>query len=560
MAALAGTLAARPGQRPRRRRGLIASVSAVILVALLAGGVYWAYAALLNPTTQLASARDLPADTFYFTSLDLVAQAASGHHINPNAPGQRNSSTDLLKQATGLDWQSDVVPWLGRLETFGAFPTPPGAGAAQGAQPGVGFVLLLDSHDDAAAQRALQKALAFQQQRNNPYSATTYDGDTLYVSQSNGPPSATVGAVAVVNGHVILAGTADAAHEVIDRLNGRGAVLADTPEFQQAMASLPSARFATVYVNLRALASLFGVQGGAQQMPILDTYPIAAGYAAWTQLGVRAQVTFKAAQAGLLQGTLSSDTTGLAALVPANASLYAGVANLGLLASNAANLAQPGGAPVQDPLLAALGIPASDPALTQPAAVVMLPPSAEQSAAGSTGAGAILIREPNAAAAHSALERLARHKRWTARHTLIAGVPATAFYGRLDSVSGWLPGGAPGAPYQPDPAATGLVAVTSLVNGTLVLAPARASLAAVIETAQGSQPNLAQTSSFRQIVSQAPVGAAASLYVNLPGLGQTMAPGTPGTGAAQSLGGVFLFTLVWNDSELQTTYDMAIGQ
>ena len=561
--ALATPATDRPVARRGRRQAILASVAAICVVALLGGTTYWLFAAVLSPASPTETARYLPDNTVYYTSIDLVSAAVNSHHVSTSDLGKTHSTNDALKTAFGLDWQHDVLPWLGRSIAVGLFPTQTAASGGGAAQSSFASVALLQSHDDAAAQRAVQKALAFQQQNGTTFSASTYGGFALHTASDGGPGAPGAGVVATGSGLVLLANDTAAAHAVIDRANGHGATLANSGDFLRAVSDLPGNRFGTIYVNLRAVTSLLGPASSTPDIPFVDTYPTAGGALLWTASGLRWQVTFKAAHSGALEGTVTGDTTSLAAMVPGTAMLYSGVANVGALVQNVAHISQAsttGSPPAADPLQATLGIPTTDPAVRQPGAIVVLP--ADSSAA---GAGAFLLQAPDAAAASALVAQLAAHAHWTAKSTTVDGVPATALYASEASVTSlFLPGSSPFPASASSSATPQLVAVAAVVNGALVLATSPAALTTIVETTRGTVPSLAQATRFQHLTAQAPGGAAATLYVDLSQfqalVGSLVAPGsTPGTTQPAQSVTAALVTLVWDDQKLQTTYDLQLG-
>src|SRR5262249_23003526 len=163
-------------------------------------------------------------------------------------------------------------------------------------------------HDDSASQAAVRKAVACQQQKGSSLAQAAYGGLTIY-TLSDAQSGRASGAFVAGNGWVVLASDDNAARAIVDRLDGKGDTLAAAPAFLDATRDLPANRFGTLFVNLRqVLASVSGATGNTLDVPFADVYPTAAGYLAWTDPGVRAQVTLKAARS-LGLGTLSGDTT-----------------------------------------------------------------------------------------------------------------------------------------------------------------------------------------------------------------------------------------------------------
>lgn len=569
MAALAATPVARPPTR-HRKRGLIAGIAALCLVAVLSAGAYWVFAAFLSPGNQVTSARYLPDTTVFYASVDLVAAAATSHQLAAGQIAKQTGGTDTLQAATGLNWQTDVAPWVGRLVTFAVIPGQVGGTGGTGGIGSlpVGAVVLLQSRDDGAAQRTVDKALAFQEQKGATFTQSSYGGYTLHTGGGSGSPS---GTVATGSGLVIFGSTVDAAHSVIDRANGHGNTLAGSSDFQKAIGDLPANRFGTMYLGLRAVTDPLSAGGSTVNLPFVGTYPTAAGALLWTSTGLRWQVTFKPARSGVPQDALSGDTTSLASMVPSNAVAYVGAANAGLLISDFSALVNPTGQSTAqaDPLQAQLGVATTDPAVREPAAFFVLPGASAASSPASTSGG-LLLRAPDAAAAHALLTSVAAHNQWTSKATTVDGVAATAYYGNSASPgmrTGLIPTAGGLATTGPTmvgnvitPASTSPVAVAATVHGTLVMASSTSALTDIIETANGNHANLTQSGTFHQLVAAAPAGGALTAFVDMSSMPRMLSPFlSSATLDPTSQASAALFTLVWNDAQLQATYDLSMS-
>lgn len=548
MAALAGTPVAPRAARAGARRGVFASIAAVCLLALLAGGVYWAYAALVPTPSQTALARYFPESTLAYVALDLQAAGQSGHHASLQTLIAGSPSSALLKSA-GLDWATDVQPWAGPMMALGVYATLPSGTAAAapniGALSAAGVTVVLQSHDDTAAQRAVRKALSHQEGAGATYTTASYGGYTLYLpAAKGGSPSA----LALGRGMVLIASSQAAVQTAIDRAGGTGNSLYGESSFQQAISGLPEHRFGTLYYNVKALTDPTGLGANVITLPFVDTYPTGAGTLQWTSAGMRWQLTMAPTHTGVPGASLAGDTTSLAALVPADAASYVGVANLGALSQQLSTLLASGentrGTP--DLLAGVLGVPASAPGAQVPAAVFseMSAQSAAQTqqaqaqATPAIGTG-VLLREPSAQAAATLLNAIGEQQHWTRKDTTIAGVPAASYYaaGQADAQ-----------------------AVAAYYNGVVIVSETSAGLERVVAVAQGKAASLGQAATFRQLLAAAPANAAATLYGSTGVLG-AMLGGVPfvptatpsGTPATDALG-----TLAWTSSSLQVTYDMAL--
>src|SRR5262249_11120544 len=85
-------IAAAPPVRSHRLRNALAAVSALCLVALLAGTSYWLYTALAA-RSQTAAARIVPANSVAFVAVDLNALENNSHHFSIKDLGATAGST-----------------------------------------------------------------------------------------------------------------------------------------------------------------------------------------------------------------------------------------------------------------------------------------------------------------------------------------------------------------------------------------------------------------------------------------------------------------------------------
>jgi hypothetical protein len=537
--------------RSHKRRNLFTAISAVVVVALLGSGVYWAYAAFAA-RSDVQLAHYYPSNTVAFVSADLAAAANNNYKLNP--ADLLGGDAKMIQQGTGLDLQKDVLPWAGPDIALGVFPL---ANSKQGTAitnpaAAVGVVGLVQSHDDNAAKNAVAKFNAHLKQQGSTLKQATYKGFSLYSSGSDNA----AGLFGNGSGWVIIASNTEAAHAVIDRLNGNGETLSDQQPFKDATSNLPSGHFGTYYLNLQQTLSSFlptTAPNGLTSIsvPFIESYPVAGGYLGWTNTGERSQITFHAVRNPNIPN-VTGDTTGFASLVPGDAVAYAGAGNLGKLVQAFIN--QFGSlATGSDPLKTALGISMTDPLAQQPVGLAVIK-------SGSREQPVFYVHVSDDAAATQLLNKLASVHNWTTQTTTIAGRPATTLFSAATPTDG-LPGAPDGTP-SPVTTQANIVAVAFTVNNTLVIASDTNSATLVAQVAQGNGANLASNSTFHKIVTQAPSGAAATAYVNASALramggADAAAVGSPVAGFFSHFDALAL-TLVWNDSVLQATFDAGL--
>lgn len=547
----------------RRKRKLIAAISAACLLVLLLAATAYLYNTFAAQA-QIGAARYLPGDTVAYGSIDLIAAATNGYNYDPRT---LNSSTggasqDSIQKATGLNWQADVLPWLGREIAFGVFPKADSAtSGGTSANPGdrFGEALLLQSRDDGKAQAAATKAANYLKQQGQSVSQETYGGMTVYADQVT--PGSGLTVFVAGKGWVILASDSSSAHVVIDRLNGASGsngTLAESAEFQTATKNLPSGRFGTLFVNVKALVRATMPQATQASLPFVNMYPTAGGYLSWTSQGLRAQVTFVSnGSAGV--GDLGGDTTSLASMIPAHPVYYVGIANLGTTLQASEKLMGTGAADPADPAETLFGVPATDPALQQPAAVAF-------GAANGAPSMEIALKAPDASAAQSLLRSAAQAHGWTLKPATVGGVPVTAVYGTPGSFFGT---GSSVTSYPPPSASStailvgdeqpSVVGYAGMVKGTLVFASTSADFTTVALTAQGAGPALASQDTFEKLERQAPQNAASTAFVDVSSVGALARGSTAASGLSARLTAVLL-TEVWNNQESQTTVDAQLQQ
>lgn len=561
-----------PAQRRSRRGVLIGSVAAVVVLSLLATGVAYLLGAF-TAHSELDAAKYLPANTVVFGGLDVVNMATNSHGIQQQDLTSLTGSDSSL-QSAGLDFKSDVMPWLGRDIAVGAFP---GAGHGQSSNPmnDMAAVVLLQSHDDGKAQAAMQKAANHRPDyADGSWAVTTssYNGFTLYTqpnqryddasgTATNDPSGSTF---AAAKGWAIVASSPAAAKLVIDRVNGLGETLAAQKSFVDAISSLPSNRFGTLYVNVQSLGDMIAQAGGASLgvagaslQQALQTYPTAVGYVSWTNSGLHAQLTAKATRSsGIVYP--SGDTLGLAKVVPSNAYAYFALNNLGGdLTANKAALAQ--ASQVTQLAQMFLGTSLDDPLLAHPAAVAIYP-----TAGSGAGIGGALLLQEDATSAASLVQNFVTAQRCTTEAITVAGQDAQKLTcAGLGSLGGSTTSMAPTSTGTDitvtEPSSEGTPIYVMQTGSALVVAADGASLAAVGATKTGS-PSLEQSPTFAGLSAQAPSKAQFLAYADVNAIltmTHSTARNTKGN-LAERAAAVFITTAT-DDTQSQMNIDVKLN-
>ena len=150
------------------------------------------------------------------------------------------------------------------------------------------------------------------------------------------------------------------------------------------------------------------------------------------------------------------------------------------------------------------------------------------------------------------VNKIATAHNWTAKPITIAGQSATALYDT---------GADQGTPPTNGAHATATARVAAIaltLNNTLVIAPDTNSATLVAQVAQGSVSNLTSNATFQKMVKAAPSGAAATGYVSPAALEPLLGTSTAAASSLFSHVDALAFTLVWNNSVLQGTFDTAL--
>ena len=146
---------------------------------------------------------------------------------------------------SGLDYETDLRPWIGGKLAVAAWQTP---GAANGDPPAPSALLLAEVTDRPAAQAAIDRLT---KRSGTSVRRESYQGVDLFLTDTAGY---------AFLGDVLAIGQPRSALEAAVDTN-RGAVdsLAKSARFRDAMADLPSDRLAAAYVDIGGLAGGAGV-------------------------------------------------------------------------------------------------------------------------------------------------------------------------------------------------------------------------------------------------------------------------------------------------------------
>lgn len=490
-----------PPKRPWSARRRVSVIVGGLLALLIVGSVsaYVVYTAFFA-YSPVDSARYLPATTLFYSSFDLQQVAQNSHHVTQDdVAGTTNTSG--FEQATGLDFQKDVVPWVKRSFSFSLVdvtrqPAPGGFGTRTVFET----VFLISTHDVNASNAAIQKIITNQEQKYGvKFTTISYQGTTLesdvdsaQSQQRLGKPSPLV--LGIVKDQVIIANAVAVAEQVVDRAKGNGDTLAQDATFSAAMGKLPDDRFGTLYVNLRQfLRDLVGAGAAASA----NDYPVGYGALQFTQAGMRLSFTLEAKAGTHIKYDLNGDTNASAAVTPANAILFTGLGNLNGFYQQARDAS--GGIVNDAGFRKAFGLGPDDPLFHAPLSVALLPP-----AAGSDDVVDPLVMlhaSVDAATASAKIKQAVETLGYATSSQTVHGTTVTVIHASRP-------------------------VYYTLLGRDLVFAYDADGIGQAIDTYQGRLASLAELSTFKDLVAQAPTNNALTLFISLDNLAK--APGKLG--------------------------------
>jgi hypothetical protein len=508
---------------PKRRGRRVGVIAGVLLAVLLVGsvGAYVAYTAFFaySPTD---SARYLPANTLVYTSFDLQQVSQNTHNVSQqDVAGATNTSG--FEQATGLDFQKDVAPWIKRGFSFALVDiTSKPSSSGFGNQTTPGTVFLISTHDTSASKATLQKIVSTQEQKYGvKFTTITYQGTTLQSDVdsaqgqqddfSNPTNKAAPLVLGMVKDQVIIASTVAVAEQVVDRANGHGDTLAQDGTFTRVMGKLPDGRFGTLYANISQLVR--GLLTGSSQTGF-DSYPVGYGAMQFTDAGMRVTFTLEAKAGTQKTYDLKGDTNASAGVVPASTILFAGLGNLHGVYQQAKDTS--GGLLTDQGFLDALGLSPNDALFNAPVSVALLTPEA----------GSDDVVEPlvmlhsslDAAAINAKVQQATEKLGYESSNSTVDGVPVTKVQDE------------------------GTTVYYTVLGHDLVFGYDTDGLTQAIDASKGTMPTLAGSSTFKKLVGAAPQKNAVTLFVSLENLAK--APGELGQTYREIVGQTGLLTKV----------------
>ena len=229
-----------------------AVVAVCVAVGAVGGAVYFGVVSLpfpLRAAEPEKSARLYPPDVVAYSWMSLspgigqlrdIGDTLSRLETLPEFERLRDDAADGFEDNFGLDFEDDVMPWLGASASLALFDIGEDAVETAGT---------VEIRDRAAAEDALEKRLDFVEDARGADFARDFDGDFKVWADENAREF-----YALSDDLMIFANTRSAMRAVIRRAGGETErTLAASDRFQQARSAMPSRRFSSAYLDVDEL-------------------------------------------------------------------------------------------------------------------------------------------------------------------------------------------------------------------------------------------------------------------------------------------------------------------
>jgi len=245
-------------------------LAAGVSLLLLIGGIGFFWLASHNPLNLLRGVQTTPAAAMLVprqaplmvSLLVNPERLAAFRQVITPAGARRQSRSEwhqfrqTLLASTGLDYRSDIQPWLGDEITFAVTTADLDRDLENGRQPG--YLLALTVRKPEASRRFLERFWQQQALRGQDLVFEQYQGVKLIYSGSPSPAPAAVATVAtamVGDRFVLLGNHPKVLRSAINNIQAPDLDLGTDPAYQQGINSLEPGRIGLAFVNLEEWAS-----------------------------------------------------------------------------------------------------------------------------------------------------------------------------------------------------------------------------------------------------------------------------------------------------------------
>jgi len=259
-------------------RTFLTYLAAGASILLLMGGIGFFWIASHNPLNLLRGVQTTPAAAMLvprqaplMVSLLVNPErlAAFRQVITPAAARRQSRSEwhqfrQTLLASTGLDYRSDIQPWLGDEITFAVTTADLDRDRENGRQPG--YLLALTVRQPEASRRFLERFWQQQALRGQDLVFEQYQGVQLIYGSSPSPTpasSATVATAMVGDRFVLLGNHPKVLRSAINNIQAPDLDLGTDPAYRRGLNSLEAGRIGLAFVNLEEWAN----RSAAEDLP-----------------------------------------------------------------------------------------------------------------------------------------------------------------------------------------------------------------------------------------------------------------------------------------------------
>ena len=320
---------------------IILAISVFILLSGASSSLYWIFGQgplkllpggiLREPITAVFIPKQAPVMVSLLVNPDRLESLAQYISFPQNRRKSHKEFLSLEKQllsTTGLDYQTQIRPWLGEEITLAVTSLDFDHNSDNGVQPG--YLLAVTTKDKELAKVFLQSSYS-----KDAISGTSdlifesYKGvNLIYQRHRDNPVNIRLSATAILDNFVLFANDIQILRDAINSAQVRTLNLKNSPNYQEALKTITEPRIGIVYANFPALSAWLG------NLPIPEIPEITQTLTVAFSVKSKGLVAQTALIGGSEQGEeppALSKPVGALAYVPVNSILTAAGTNLNQL-------------------------------------------------------------------------------------------------------------------------------------------------------------------------------------------------------------------------------------
>lgn len=250
---------------------IILAISVFILLFGASSSLYWIFGQgplkllpggiLREPITAVFIPKQAPVMVSLLVNPDRLESLAQYISFPQNRRKSHKEFLSLEKQllsTTGLDYQTQIRPWLGEEITLAVTSLDFDHNSDNGVQPG--YLLAVTTKDKELAKVFLQSSYS-----KDAISGTSdmlfesYKGvNLIYQRHRDNPVNIRLSATAILDNFVLFANDLQILRDAINSVQVRTLNLKNSPNYQEALKTITEPRIGIVYANFPALSAWLG--------------------------------------------------------------------------------------------------------------------------------------------------------------------------------------------------------------------------------------------------------------------------------------------------------------